>query len=160
MSTADHARTLLEKTEKAGVCMLTTSEAGGRIVSRPMAIQEIESDHSIWFITRVSTEKVQEAAGGQSVNVVVAEKGFWASISGTASVVQDIERKRRYWSKATEAFFGDSGPEDSDIVLLKVTPETGEYWDSPGLPATVVEVVKGLISDEPAEPGQSNTVAL
>src|SRR5690606_33074915 len=124
-------RTLLEKVEKAGVCMLTTSEPEGRIVSRPMAIQEVDDDHSIWFLSRVTTSKVDEAIGGQPINVTVAEKGFWASISGTASIVRDAERKKRYWSKATEAFFGDAEPEDAGIVLLKISPGTAEYWDSP-----------------------------
>ncbi|KDA06977.1 stress protein [Microbacterium sp. CH12i] len=160
MNAEDPVKTLLEKAEKAGVCMLTTAAPDGRIVSRPMAIQEIEDDHSIWFITRVTTPKVEEVAEGRPVNVTVAEKGFWASITGTATVMHDVERKKRYWSKITEAFFGESQPEDSDIVLLKVDPDTGEYWDSPGLPATVVEVVKGMISDEPARPGESNTVEL
>ncbi|GAA1529732.1 general stress protein 26 [Microbacterium ginsengiterrae] len=160
MSTDDSVRTVLEKTEKAGVCMLTTAAADGRIVSRPMAIQEIEADHSIWFMTRVSTPKVQESIGGRPVNVTVAEKGFWASIAGTATVRDDPERKKRYWSKATEAFFGDAEPEDADIVLLRVDPETAEYWDSPGLPATIVEIVKGMVTDEPAHPGESRTVEL
>jgi len=160
MNTEDPVKTLLKKTEKAGVCMLATADAEGRIVSRPMVIQEIEDDHSIWFITRVSTPKVPEASAGQPVNVSVAEKGFWASIAGTATVVHDLERKKRYWSKATEAFFGDSRPEDADIVLLRVDPHSGEYWDSPGLPATVVEVVKSMVRDEPARPGESNTVDL
>lgn len=160
MNTEDQVKTLLEKTEKAGVCMLTTVEADGQIVSRPMAIQEIEDDHSIWFITRVATPKVEESAGSQPVNVTVAEKGFWASITGTARVVQDVARKKQYWTKTTEAFFGESGPEDPDIVLLKVDPDTGEYWDSPGFPAVVVEVVKGMIGDEPARPGESTTVQL
>ncbi|NUL45754.1 pyridoxamine 5'-phosphate oxidase family protein [Cellulosimicrobium funkei] len=156
----DPVKTLLEKIEKAGVAMLASTDAGGRIVSRPMAIQEIESDHTIWFITRVSTPKIGEMSGSQPVNVSVAEKGFWASITGTATVEGDVERKKRYWSKATEAFFGDSTPEDPDIVLLKVDPDSGEYWDSPGLPATAVEVVKGLVGDRPARPGENTTVDL
>lgn len=160
MNANDPVQTLLEKTEKAGIAMLATTDAADRIVSRPMAIQEIEEDHTIWFITKVSTPKIGEVTGGQPVNVSVAEKGFWASIAGTATAVGDVERKKRYWSKTTEAFFGESKPEDPDIVLLKVEPETGEYWDSPGLPATAVEVIKGMVTDKPARPGDSNTVQL
>lgn len=160
MNANDPVKTLLEKTEKAGVAMLATTDAEGRIVSRPMAIQEIEEDHTIWFITKVSTPKVGETTGNQPVNVTVAEKGFWASITGTATVEADVERKKQYWSKTTEAFFGDSKPEDPDIVLLKVDPDSGEYWDSPGLPATAVEVIKGMVSDKPAHPGDNPTVQL
>lgn len=159
MSTKDPVETLLEKVEKAGICMLST-EHEGRIHSRPMAIQEVDEDHCLWFITRVTTPKVEEAAGGQPVNVSVSEKGFWASITGTASVVQDVERKKEYWNKATESFFGDSSPEDSDIVLLKVDPDTGEYWDSPGTLATVAEMIRGQVTGEEARPGDNKTVQL
>jgi general stress protein 26 len=160
MSTDDSVTTLLDKVKKAGVCMLATTGPDGHIFSRPMAIQEVGEDHAIWFITRSTTPKVDEAAGGRHVNVVLSEKGFWASIAGTATVVQDIERKKRYWSKVTEAFFGDARPEDAGIVLLKVDPDTGEYWDSPGLPATAVEIVKGMVSGKPVHPGDNATVEL
>ena len=160
MDASDPVKNLLEKTAKAGVAMLATADPEGRIVSRPMAVQEIDEDHTIWFITRVSTPKIGEVSGSQPVNVTVAEKGFWASITGTATVEGDVERKKRYWSKTTEAFFGESKPEDPDIVLLKVSPDSGEYWDSPGLPATAVEVIKGMVSDKPAHPGESGTVQL
>lgn len=161
MSSKDPVETLLQKTQDASVCMLTTTEDDGRLVSRPMSIQDIEDDHTIWFMTRVDTPAMQEATGGQQVNVSVAEKGFWASISGTAMAVQDIERKKQYWSKTTEAFFGDAKPEDPEVVLLKITPQSGQYWDSPGLPAMAVEMLKGLKGDDKAaRPGQSREVDL
>ncbi|OAV62925.1 pyridoxamine 5'-phosphate oxidase family protein [Enteractinococcus helveticum] len=160
MNTDDPVKTLLKKTQDAGVCMLTTMEADGKLVSRPMAIQEIEENHTIWFMTRIDKPAVRETSGGQQVNVTVAEKGFWASIAGAATIVQDVERKKAFWSKATEAFFGDSTPEDPDVVLLRVTPDTAQYWDSPGLPATAIEILKGLASDKPAHPGETHEVDL
>lgn len=160
MSDKDPVQTLLKKTEDAGICMLTTTESDGQLVSRPMAVQEIDDDHTLWFLTRIDTPVIHETTGGQQVNVTVSEKGFWASIAGVANVDQDVERKKAYWSKMTEAFFGDSQPEDPNIVLLRVTPETGQYWDSPGLPATAVEILKGLASDKPARPGESHEVDL
>ena len=161
MSSKDPVETLLKKTQEADVCMFTTTEDDGSLVSRPMAIQDIEDDHTIWFMTRVDTPAMREATGGQQVNVTVAEKGFWASISGTAMAVQDIDRKKEYWSKTTEAFFGDAKPEDPEVVLLKVTPQSGQYWDSPGLPAMAVEMLKGLKDDDKAaRPGETKEVEL
>lgn len=160
MSSNDPVETLLKKTKDADVCMLTTTEDDGRLVSRPMSIQDIEDDHTIWFMMRVDTPAMREVTGGQQVNVTVAEKGFWASISGTATAILDDERKQKYWSKITEAFFGDAKPEDPAIVLLKVTPETAQYWDSPGFPAVAVEVLKGLAGDKKAHPGETHEVDL
>ncbi|HEY4558875.1 MAG TPA: pyridoxamine 5'-phosphate oxidase family protein, partial [Enteractinococcus sp.] len=76
MSSNDPVETLLKKTKDADVCMLTTTEDDGRLVSRPMSIQDIEDDHTIWFMMRVDTPAMREATGGQQVNVTVAEKGF------------------------------------------------------------------------------------
>lgn len=160
MSKNDPVKTLLEKLEDTGVCMLTTTEKDGRIVSRPMALQDVDEDHTLWFITRLTSPKVEEASGGQQVNVTVSEKGFWASITGTATVNRDVERKKDYWNKATEAFFGDSSPEDTDIVLLRVVPDTAEYWDSPGRVATAVEMIRAQVTGRPAHPGDNPTVQL
>ena len=105
---------------------------------------------------------VAQARGRRRIKEVrrIVRQGFWASIAGTATVDGDVERKKAFWSKTTEAFFGESKPEDPDIVLLRVTPETGQYWDSPGLPATAVEVLKGMTSKKPARPGESHEVDL
>lgn len=161
MSSEDQVTTLLEKAEEVDVCMLTTTEDDGRIVSRPMAIQAIDDDHTIWFLTRVDTPTMREATGGQQVNIAVMEKDFWASISGTAMAVQDVDRKKEFWSKATAAFFQDAKPEDPEIVLLKVNPDTAQYWQSPGKPAMAVEMLKGLTSHKKAaRPGESHEVDL
>lgn len=151
MSPKDPVKTLLAKLEDTGVCMLSTIH-DGRIHSRPMALQEVDDDHALWFLTRLSTPKIEDTSGGQPVNVTVAEKGFWASVSGTASVVRDTERQQRYWSKATESFYGDASPDDPQIVLLRVEPDTAEYWDSPGLAATAFEMVRGKVTGQPARP--------
>ena len=63
MSSNDPVQTLLKKTQDAGVCMLTTTEDDGRLVSRPMAIQDIEDDHTIWFMSRVDSPTVREVTG-------------------------------------------------------------------------------------------------
>ena len=159
MTENDQITTVLEQVDKAGIAMLVTTEDDGRIVSRPMAVQEVAADHSIWFITRSTGDASQDSKGGQQVNITLANKGFWASVSGTADVVRDDQRKREFWNAGTEAFFGeDASPEDPEIVLIRVQPQSAEYWDSPGAVATVVEMVKGKITGKPANPGENETV--
>ncbi len=159
MSPKDPVKTLLEKLSDTGVCMLSTIH-DGRIYSRPMSLQEVDDDHSLWFLTRLTSPKIEDTSGGQPVNVTVAEKGFWASVSGRASVVRDVERQKEYWNKATESFYGDASPEDPEVVLLRVDPDTAEYWDSPGVVATALEMVRGKVTGDPARPGDNPTVQL
>ena len=55
------------------------------------------------------------------------------------------------WNPAVEAWFPD-GPDDPNVVLLKVDALSGEYWDSPGgKVATLVSLVKSKITGEAFE---------
>ena len=143
---------LLEKVEEAGIAMLTTAHPDGTLESRPMAVQEVETEPGVlWFITRASGDAAQDAEG-RPVNVAVQDDGFWASVAGHGAIVRDDERKREYWNSATEAFFGEGAqPEDPEIVLVRVQAESAEYWDS-GAASTVVELVKAKVTGGEARP--------
>ena len=55
---------------------------------------------------------------------------MWVSVGGTAKVLSDHAKVKDLWSAVLRAFFPD-GPDDPEIVLLRVTPEEGEIWDGP-----------------------------
>lgn len=160
MAEKDPRALVLEKVEKAGVAMLTTLEGDGTIVSRPMGVQDVEDDGTIWFITRASSDVAQDGTAGRRVNVTVQEKGFWASIAGTGTLVRDDARKREFWNPATEAFFGEgTDPEDPQIVLVRVQAESAEYWNSAaGGVSALVEIVKAKATGGEARPGDHDTV--
>ncbi|MDY6054985.1 pyridoxamine 5'-phosphate oxidase family protein [Micrococcus sp.] len=158
MAEQDPRTQVLEKVEKAGVVMLTTAEQDGTLVSRPMGVQQVEQETGvIWFLTRAAADAAQDA-DGRPVNVTVAEKGFWASVAGTGTVIRDEARKKEYWSPASEAFFGEgASPEDPQIVLVRVQAESAEYWAS-GAASTLVEIVKAKVTGGTARPGEHETV--
>lgn len=158
MADKDPRIELLEKVEKAGIAMLTTAHPDGTLESRPMAVQEVETEPGVlWFITRASGDAAQDSEG-RPVNVAVQDKGFWASVAGHGTIVRDDERKREYWSAATESFFGEGAePEDPEIVLVRVQAESAENWDS-GAASTVVEIVKAKVTGGEARPGDHDTV--
>lgn len=55
--------------------MFVTQQADGKLVSRPMQLQEIEFDGDIWFLTR--TDKYNEIKVNPSVNVAfVGKEGY------------------------------------------------------------------------------------
>ena len=158
MGTKDPGTHLLEKLTEVNVCMLTTAEADGTLVTRPMGLQKAEDGGTLWFMTR-STSDVAADAPQRPVNVAVQAKGFWASLAGHAQLVRDDARKKEFWNPATEAFFGEgSRPEDPQIVLGRVDVQTAQFWESPGAVATAVEMVRAKVTGGTAEPGESETV--
>jgi general stress protein 26 len=58
---------------------------------------------------------------------IATEKGTWVSIEGTAEVVEDDARKRKLWDKQLEQWFQE-GPEDENVVLVKVSADRIHAW--------------------------------
>ncbi|MCD9030129.1 pyridoxamine 5'-phosphate oxidase family protein [Luteimonas sp. Y-2-2-4F] len=124
---------LAELIDDVEIAMLTTRTADGRLVSRPLRTQRVEPDGSLWFATSADSGKVAEI--GQDPRVCLAyespSKNTYVSVSGRASVVDDRARIEALWSAPMRIFFPE-GKDDPRLRLIRVEPETVEYWDSPG----------------------------
>jgi general stress protein 26 len=140
----------LIKDEK--VAMLTTVSSEGKLMSRPMHTQEVELDgEEIWFITEKDTDKYEDIHRNPAVNLAYAGKSY-VSISGTAEFVQDDNKKNRYWNKIIEQLLNTSA-DDPNVVLVKVTPEVAEFWESGMSVKTAKEFVKKMASSSSLEEG-------
>ncbi|HMQ34350.1 MAG TPA: pyridoxamine 5'-phosphate oxidase family protein [Chloroflexaceae bacterium] len=113
------------------IAMLTTVEDDGTLRSRPMDTQEIEFDGDLWFLTEADAPKVDDVQHERQVNVTYAnpDKMRYVSVSGTAQIVHDVQKKRELWKPDHKIWF-PNGPDDPNVALLKVHVEKGEYWDS------------------------------
>lgn len=140
--------------------MLTTVDADGELVSRPMQHQEVEGDGDLWFFSSRDSRKVSHVRANPHVAVTLASTSSWVSINGSAEVVEDVQKAKDLWSAGMEAWF-PQGPEDDSIVLIKVSGETAEYWDTPGgRVATVMSLVKAKVTGERYSGGDNAKVEL
>lgn len=130
---------------KGNTTAMVTTSSDGKLVSRPMGYQEVERDGILWFFTMKDTEKAHEIESDPRVNVSFSQKGF-ASLSGTAQIVEDVELKKKYFKPALKAFL-DTTPEDPNLILLKVEVDSAEYWETNHKAKTIVEGIKALVSD-------------
>lgn len=144
----------------AKVAMLVTVNSEGKLVARPMQLQEVEYDGDLWFLTRKDTDKYEEIKHNDKVNIVIADKSY-ASISGTAEIVDDLEKKKEFWSKAYEVMFDLEDYTDPRITLIKIHSETAEYWDTGSTMKSVYNFMKKVVGkEEPVEPGKSTNETL
>ena len=127
------------------VAMLTTINEG-KAVSRPMQTQEVEFDGELWFLTLKDTAKYLEILANPSVNLAYAGKSY-VSISGTAEFSEDLERKKEYWNPVFDKLL-ETTYDDPNVVLIKVTAETAEYWESGNKLKAVKKFAKKLTSNE------------
>jgi len=130
------------------VCMFTTI-ADGRPMSRPMAVQAVEFDGDLWFFTKQGGRKVEQIGREPRVNIAFSSRSSWVSVTGEAEVVRDVAKAKQLWNAGIEAWFPD-GPEDPDVVLVKVHADGAEYWDSPGAGVvSVLSFVKAKLTGKP-----------
>lgn len=116
------------------LCMLTTRASDGSLHTRPMSNNgEVEFDGDLWFFADRESRKVREIEKEPRVSVsfAEAERGLWLALQGTASIVTDIDRKRALWLEELEQWF-ENGPDDDQVVLIKVSAERAERWGSEG----------------------------
>jgi general stress protein 26 len=141
------------------LAMLTSVDPDGRLVSKPMATQDVEFDGEVLFIAERGSHKVRNIEGDPRVNVAYAGSGSWVSLSGVARIVDDRARLEELWNTFTDAWM-EGGPENPDNVLIVVAADGAEYWDTPGSKVTqVVNLVKARVTGERFE-GENQTVDL
>lgn len=141
------------------IAMLATLDAEGRIVSQPMATQDVEPDADLWFIAERSSEKVANIRRDPRVNVSYSSGDSWVSVAGTAEVVDDTARLADLWNTFTDAWM-EGGPENPENILIRVSAGSAEYWDSPGSKVTqVLNLLKAKATGERYE-GDNRTVDL
>ncbi|WP_101651010.1 pyridoxamine 5'-phosphate oxidase family protein [Brevibacterium ihuae] len=139
------------------IAMLTSVDTDGTLVSRPMGTQEVVEDGDVWFITSVGSDVVDELARDSEVNVAYSGKSSWVSVSGTAAVIRDVEKQKELWNTFTSAWFS-GGADDPDVRLIRVTPRTAQFWDSPGGVRTMVSMIAAAASKGTPQAGESRTV--
>jgi general stress protein 26 len=129
----EHLKELGELIKDVRIAMLTTTTPDGRLVSRPLATQDVEFDGDLWFATGADSGKVGEIQADAHVNVAYANpsKNSFVSVSGTASIVHDRAKIDELWSPAMKVYFPE-GKDDPNLRLIRVRAETAEYWDGPG----------------------------
>lgn len=140
--------------------MLTTVDADGEFVSRPMVQQSVEFDGDLWFFAERDSRKTRQIAADPHVGVTLTSSDAWVSINGSAEVVTDVAKARELWNAGIEAWL-PQGPESPEVVLIKVSGETAEYWDNPaGRVATAFSFVKAKVTGERLEGTENETVQL
>ncbi len=160
MTETDHVRQLARLLDGESFAMLTTSAEDGTLMSRPMALQEVEFDGDLWFFSARDSRKAGHVAAQPHVNVTVSSASTWVSLTGTASVVTDPAKKRELWNAGIEAWFPD-GRDSEKVVLLRVEGESAEYWDTPGgRVATAISYVKAKLTGSRAAVGDDVKIDL
>jgi general stress protein 26 len=151
---------LIELTKDIKITMFTTIDAEGHFVSRPMAHHLVEPDGDLWFFAERDSRVVEQITANPHVGLTLTSNDTWISIDGDAGVVEDQAKKSELWNSWVEAWL-PQGPDDPNVVLLKVDAHTAEYWDTPGgTVASLLSFAKAKVTGQPYQGTDRETVDL
>ncbi|WP_404432103.1 pyridoxamine 5'-phosphate oxidase family protein [Microbacterium lacus] len=139
-----------ELVEDIDFTMLTTQDAAGNLVSRPMSTRQMDRNGDIWFFTLDDSKKVDEARADHDVNLAYADsKGFrFVTVAGRAQVVHDRAKMDELYTSSLTIWFED-GLDTPGIALLRVTPVETEFWEPHhGKLVTAAGMLKALVTKE------------
>lgn len=124
------------------------TQGEGKLYSRPIAYAEVDSENNVWFFTDINSNKIANIIANNQVNFSFANHAAneYVSLSGTAEIITDPEIMDEKWKFYMRAWFPE-GRDGDRLSLIRVEPETVEYWD--GSRSKVVQaydVAKALVT--------------
>jgi general stress protein 26 len=127
--------------------MLVTRANTGGLRARPMAVAEIDSTGDLWFATSGHSGKIDDVQFDPQVCVTFQDDGRYLSLTGEAQFVDDRPRIKQLWREAWRPWF-PQGEEDPALVLLRISLNSGEFWDRAGLAGVqyVLEAARARIA--------------
>jgi general stress protein 26 len=139
------------------VAMVVTQE-GRHMRARPMAMRPARAEGVIYFLTDVDAPKAEEIRRNESICLALADNRSqkYVSITGHAEIIDDRSRIKEVWSIYDKAFWPDK--DDPRIRVLRVTPESAEFWEGAGTVVTAVKLVAAMASGERMNVGANEKV--
>ncbi len=109
--------------------VLTTRGPDGHYHARPMELQGHDGGQAIWLATSRDSDKCRHIEHDPQVALSFHEGAHGAdylSVSGRAELVDDRAKVRELWSAGWNAWFPE-GPDQEDLVLVRIVPEHVEW---------------------------------
>ncbi len=127
---------------------------GTKLRSRPIGAFVRREEGAIYFFTDLRAHKDDDIRAFPKVCLGFADTSDqkYASVSGTAEVILDRQKIKELWSIPVKIWW--QSPDDPNILLVKVTPEDAEYWDSPGNLISSVKVAFALATGSHVDYGE------
>ena len=131
------------------IAMVVTHEGEqGNMRGRPMAARPSREEGAIYFLTDVDSPKADEIRNDDVICLAWADhrKKKYLSITGRGEIIDNRDRIKQIWSIFDKAFWPDES--DPRIRILRVTPESAEFWEGAGALVTAVKLVAASVSGE------------
>lgn len=160
MAGQDHYSRVWDIIERVGVGMLTTRFADG-LRARPLEARPDRAAGLIWFVTDLRSAKEHEIENEHDVGLtfIDAKANAYLSLTARAQVWRDRAKAAEIWKSTDNMWW--SGPNDSNVCVLRIAPLTAELWDGPASKAVAAfEFVKSRLTGAEPNLGENRKITV
>lgn len=121
-----------EMVKKAPTCFFCTAvSASGSGATRPMSVQHVDEDGTLWFLSARDSHKNLELERESAVRLFFqgGEHSAFMTLTGTARITTDKARIHELWEPVLKTWFTE-GEDDPRITAIAFEPQGGYYWDN------------------------------
>lgn len=99
--------------------------------TRPMSVQKVDDDGSLWFLSAVDSHKNAEITDDPSVELFFqgSPHSEFLHLRGQATITTDKDVIDDLWKPIAKVWFTE-GRDDPRITAIRVAPTDGYYWDT------------------------------
>lgn len=132
MNDTKHHEALWDLIKDTRFCMLAHRHTDGTLHSHPMTTQNktLDEDGRLYFFVARTSEVGRRLHEDGNVNLAYANPGkdTWVSVTGSAAVLEDRQKKEELFNPMAKAWF-PGGVDDPDLELVEVRIDEAEYWN-------------------------------
>ena len=112
----------------------------------------------LYFPTERTSAKVGELLADDHVFLGYVNGSEWATVTGRGKIVDDKAKNKELWNPLWKNWF--TGPDDPNMVLIAVTPELAEYWDSASRAIVLAKMAYTAVTGQKTQIGEHAKLAL
>jgi general stress protein 26 len=139
--------------EFSNLLLGTFEQTGGQpsLRARPMSIARLDDDCTLYFITGIETDKVDEAMSTGTGHAFAQSKTRYLWLRGQLEISRDRTLLHELWSKMNDVWF--DGPDDPRAAVMILQPIEAELWDVSGAKGVrfLLESAKALLTGQRLE---------
>ncbi|HLX30234.1 MAG TPA: pyridoxamine 5'-phosphate oxidase family protein [Casimicrobiaceae bacterium] len=127
---AAERRELWKRLADERVAMLSTQDADGTPIARPVMPVRIELEGRVWLFTEIDGDIAGDIRRDPRVQALFVnqQNELYASLTGVAEVLHDPDKAREIWSASAGVWY-PNGPDDANLGLVRIDVHRGDYWD-------------------------------
>ncbi len=125
----DKIKALVKSAETCFFC--TELKENQPFNTRPMAVQKVDDEGTLWFLSSNDSHKNEELHKNPVVQLLFQGDPHtdFLSLSGKAYISKDKEKMKELWEPLIKTWF-TGGVDDPRISVISVVPDDGYYWDT------------------------------